>query len=87
MARFRILIKPGAARELEAAGTKKDRARFVERIRALGSDPRPRGCEKLAGREGVFRVRVGVWRVLYRVDDPAREIHKIKVGHRRDVYR
>jgi len=33
-------------------------------ILALETDPRPRGCKKLGGRDS-FRVRIGNYRVLY----------------------
>ena len=55
-------------------------------IDALADDPRPPGCEKLSGREG-YRIRVGEWRALYRVDDQQRRVEVVRVAHRRDVYR
>ena len=87
MAGFRLLIKPSAAKEIEALGQKKDRQRIVRRITALASEPRPAGCEKLAGIEGRYRVRQGMFRIIYAVDDTARAVEVIKVGHRREVYR
>jgi mRNA interferase RelE/StbE len=87
VARFRVLIKASAGKELEAVGTRKDRARLVERIRTLGSDPRSVGCEKLSGSVELYRVRVGSCRVVYESDDASAEIHVVKIGHRRDVYR
>ena len=38
---------------------------------------------KLAGR---LRYRVGDWRVIYRIDDGARQVHVLVVAHRSDVY-
>ena len=87
MASYSVLIKPSAGRELEAVGQRKDRERIVARIRALASEPRPHGCEKPSGKFGLYRVRVGSYRIVYAVDDPATEGHVIKVGHRREVYR
>lgn len=87
MAGYRLLIKPSAGREIEGLGRKKDRQRIVERIAALASDPRPAGCEKLAGIEGRYRVRQGAFRIVYAVDDAARTVVVVKVGQRRDVYR
>ena len=55
-------------------------------IDALADDPRPLGCEKLSGREG-YRIRVGEWRAIYRVDDQQRRVDVVRVAHRRDVYR
>ena len=87
MASYRVLIQPSAGRELEAVGQKKDRERIVARIRSLGSEPRPHGGEKLSNKFGLYRVRVGSYRVVYTIDDSATEVHVVKVGHRRDVYR
>ena len=87
MAAYRILIKTSAARELERLGTKADRARIVERIRALADDPKPHGCEKLAGYSDRFRIRQGNYRVIYLVDDRQREVTIFKLGDRKEVYR
>ena len=87
MAGYRLLIKPSAGKEIESLGQKKDRQRMVNRIAALASDPRPAGCEKLAGIEGRYRVRQGQFRIVYAVDDTNRTVEVVKVGHRREVYR
>ncbi len=85
MASYRLLIKASAARELEAL-PRKERVRAVNRIRQLGTDPRPPGCEKLSGEEK-YRVRQGTYRVLYSIDDDDGSVTIVKIGHRRDVYR
>jgi mRNA interferase RelE/StbE len=87
VAEYRLLIKPSAAKEIDAIGTKRGRQRIVARIRSLAADPRPFGCEKLAGSDALFRVRQGQYRVIYTVDDTHHSIEVIKVGHRREVYR
>ena len=87
MVGYRLLIKPSAAKEIEALGQKKDRQRIVNRIAALASEPRPAGCEKLAGAEGRYRIRQGEFRIVYAVDDASRTVEIAKVGHRREVYR
>jgi len=87
VAAYRILIKPSAGKEIEAIGAKKDRQRIVARIRALANEPRPVGCDKLAGAAGRFRVRQGQFRIVYAIDDASRTVEIVKVGHRREVYR
>ena len=87
MAAYKVLIKASAGKELERLGTKSDRARIVERIQSLAEDPRPHGCEKLAGYSNRFRIRQGNYRVVYLVDDQRREITIFKVGDRKDIYR
>ena len=52
----------------------------------LSSNPRPHGCLKLTGEEG-FRVRIGDYRVLYRINDETKEIFIYRIKHRKDAYR
>lgn len=85
MASYKLLIKPSAAKELEAL-PKKDRQRIVTRIRNLSDEPRPAGCEKLSGHD-LYRVRQGNYRVLYTVQDADLVVVIITIGHRREVYR
>ena len=87
MARYRILVKPSANKEIDAVGQKKDRQRIVLRIQSLGENPRPLGCEKLAGHLDRYRVREGNYRILYSIDDEKLLVDVVKVGHRKDVYR
>ncbi len=87
MAGYRVLIKPSAAKEIEAVGQKEDRQRIVTRIRSLARDPRPLGSEKLSGRGDLYRLRVGRYRVVYTVGDDELVVLIVRVGHRKNVYR
>ena len=84
---YKLLIKPSAAKELERIDSKADRLRIVSRIRALAAQPRPNGSEKLAGFDDRFRIRQGHFRIIYLIDDGARDVPIYKIGRRRDVYR
>ena len=59
--------------------------RVRDAIRHLASNPRPTGCLKLTGRGG-WRIRVGVYRVIYNIDDDQQSVTVLNVGHRRDIY-
>ena len=85
MASYRLLIKPSAAKEIEAL-PKHDRRRIVAKIASLSSDPRPPGCEKLSGHDQ-YRLRQGNYRILYEIQDRDLVVVVVKIGHRRDVYR
>ena len=85
MAGYSVLIKRSAGKELDDL-PKRDRQRVIERVTALGPDPRPPGCERLSGEEK-YRIRQGDVRILYEIDDAKATITIVKVGHRRDVYR
>ncbi len=87
MARYKVVIKPSASKEIGAVGQKKDRQRIVSRIRSLGENPRPFGCEKLSGHLDRYRVRQSNYRILYFIDDEKLLVDVVKVAHRKDVYR
>lgn len=82
---YRILVLRPAQKEL-ASIPHHDYAKIKEAILALSDDPRPRHAAKLMSRSG-WRMRVGDFRVIYEIDDPANTVTVMHVGHRRDVYR
>jgi mRNA interferase RelE/StbE len=85
VANYSLFIKPSAVKEIESV-PKKDRPKIIERIRSLAIDPRPPGCEKLSGRDK-YRVRQGLFRILYTIKDSDLVVSVVRVGHRREVYR
>jgi len=62
------------------------RRRVGARIDRLADDPRPAGARELSGCADDWRARVGAYRVC-RIDDDARAVVVVEVGHRGDVYR
>jgi mRNA interferase RelE/StbE len=86
VARYRLLIKASAAKELKAIPNKKDRQRVVKRIQGLEDNPRPRGSQKLSGRER-YRIRQGQYRIVYAIEADELVVYVVKVGNRKDVYR
>jgi mRNA interferase RelE/StbE len=86
VAKYRILIKPLAVKEIEAIALKKDRRRIVDRIGKLAEKPRPPGCEKLSGQDK-YRIRQGRYRIVYSIEDQDLVVYVVKVDHRKDVYR
>jgi mRNA interferase RelE/StbE len=85
VAKYSLLIKRSAAKELESI-PKKDREKLVAKIQRLADDPRPAGSEKLAGNDK-YRFRHDVYRVLYEIDDSAIVVVVVRVAHRREAYR
>jgi len=86
VARYSVLIKRSAAKEIEAIDSKKNRQRVVRRILGLADDPRLPGARKLSARE-YYRIRQGEYRIVYSIGDDEAEVTVVKVGHRKDVYR
>jgi mRNA interferase RelE/StbE len=62
-----------------------DYERIRDAIRSLATTPRPEGCRKLTARTG-WRIRIGVYRVIYTIDDSQKLITVLDIGHRRDIY-
>ncbi|MEP6608231.1 MAG: type II toxin-antitoxin system RelE/ParE family toxin [Burkholderiaceae bacterium] len=85
MASYKLAFKKSVARDLRLV-PKHDVKRILQRIRLLTNDPRPPGCEKLPGQER-YRVRQGVYRIIYEVEGAQLTVLVVKVGHRRDVYK
>ena len=56
-----------------------------EAISQLAENPYPEGCKRVIGGQNEYRIRVGIYRIIYKVSDT--RILVLKVGHRRDVYR
>jgi mRNA interferase RelE/StbE len=85
MASYELVFKKSVAKDLREF-PKADVKRILQRIRSLVDDPRPPGCEKLSGQER-YRLRQGVYRIVYEIDDEVLTVLVVKIGHRRDVYR
>ena len=86
MASYDIEITRTAEKQLKRL-PRDDQAKVVAAILALAEEARPRGSRKLAGYDDVFRVRVGMYRVLYSVSGRQLIVIILKIGHRRDVDR
>jgi len=86
MARYRIELAPAAWRDL-----RKLPQEVLQRVRtaidSLAGDALPPGLIKLTGSEDVWRIRVGQYRVLYRLHTQELLIVVVRIGHRREVYR
>lgn len=55
-------------------------------IDGLGETPRPPGCMPLKGYSGIWRIRVGNYRVCYQVDDSVLLVLVVTISTRDDVY-
>lgn len=85
--KYSINILPTAVRDLGQLPRPISR-RVSRAIDLLADDPRPRGCEKLeVGAGDEYRIRVGDYRILYKVDDDKHIVLIVRVRHRREAYR
>ena len=83
--RYAIVYEREAVKSLRAIRDKRVAAPIKTAIEALADDPRPPGCRKLAGRKDEWRIRVGNWRVIYRVEDGRLVVVVVAVGVRGGV--
>ena len=83
MAKYKIAFKKSVAKDLRKI-TNPDIKRILGRIDELADDPRGPGCTKLSAQER-YRVRVGLYRIIYEVQDAELVVQIVKVGHRSHV--
>ncbi len=62
------------------------RVRVIQSLRLLSADPRPPGCRKLVGAINRWRIRIGEYRVIYAIDDAARQVEIVAARHRSRAY-
>jgi mRNA interferase RelE/StbE len=82
--RYRVIISPAVQRQLRRI-TVSDRRRLEETLYRLADDPRPAASRKLRGYTGVWRIRVGRYRVIYEVLEEEVVIVILRVAARDDA--
>ena len=80
---YTVLILRGATRQLAQLPPEAYSA-VRDCIRELAAEPFPAESAQVAGRDG-WRVRVGVYRVVYEVDAGSRRVTVLEVGRRSDA--
>ena len=85
MEKYRIAFKKSVSKDLRNV-PKKDVRRILKQIDLLAMNPRSEGCTKLSGQEQ-YRVRVGLYRIIYEIQDGMLIVQVVKIGHRSNVYK
>tara|TARA_R110001592_G_scaffold338788_1_gene626137 strand:- start:1024 stop:1287 length:264 start_codon:yes stop_codon:yes gene_type:complete len=85
MAKYKITFKKSVSKDLRSIPNQ-DVDRILKRIDKLADDPRADGCIKLSGHEN-YRVRLGLYRVIYEIRDDVLVVNIVKVGRRSSVYK
>jgi mRNA interferase RelE/StbE len=85
MAKYSLAFKKSVAKDLRNL-PKKDIKRILQCIKHLSMDPRAEGCIKLSGQER-YRIRQGVYRIIYEIKDTELIIMVVKVAHRSTAYK
>jgi mRNA interferase RelE/StbE len=84
MAKYKVTFKESVAKDLRAIPNQ-DVKRILSRIDTFADNPRSEGCIKLSGQER-YRVRQGLYRIIYEIQDDRLVVQVVKVGHRSSVY-
>jgi mRNA interferase RelE/StbE len=82
---YSLYILPRVEKEIAALDSRHYES-VKKKIDTLREEPRPPGCRKLANSQD-WRIRTGNYRIVYQIDDAARTVTVLRVGHRREIYR
>ncbi len=85
MASYSLAFKKSVAKDFRSIPNQ-DVKRILKRINSLRDNPRAEGSIKLSGQER-YRVRQGVYRIVYEIQDTELIVLVVKVAHRSEVYK
>lgn len=85
MAKYKLIFKKSVSKDLRKIPND-DVRQILNRIETLREDPRGNGCIKLTN-QGYYRVRQGIYRIIYQIKDQELIVQVIKVSHRSNVYK
>jgi len=85
MEKYKITFKKSVSKDLKPV-PKSDVKKILLKVDSLAVNPRREGAVKLSGQE-MYRIRQGLYRIIYEIRDSELVIQVIKIGHRSDVYK
>jgi mRNA interferase RelE/StbE len=83
---WRVVVMPPARREFDRLPISVAAA-VLETLDAIAENPKRLGKPLMLGHEGRFSARRGPYRIIYELEEDARLVRTVAIGHRRDVYR
>jgi mRNA interferase RelE/StbE len=86
---WRVEFDRAAVRDLKKLGVDAERRvlRYLRERIAGSADPRRLGHALTGNRKGLWRYRVGDYRIVAAIEDDRFVVLVVTVGHRREVYR
>jgi len=84
MAKYKITFKKSVAKDLRVIPNS-DVKKILQKIDSLAINPKAEGCIKLSGQQK-YRVRQGLYRVVYEIVDDKLIVYVVKIAHRSNVY-
>jgi mRNA interferase RelE/StbE len=86
MASFKVIFKPSVERDLRRL-PKAIVSRVIDRAESLAANPFPPQAKRLISTEGLYRLRVADYRIVYEVNPEAGVVVVHYIRHRAEVYR
>ena len=83
---YQVEMAPAAKRQIRKL-PQATQDRILDRLEELANTPRPPGARLLENSEGLYRLRVGSYRVIYQIEDQVLMVMVVRVDHRSVVYR
>jgi mRNA interferase RelE/StbE len=84
MASYRIVIEKRVYKDLRKIPTDYQK-KIWQKISDLADDPRPREAVQLSNRQE-WRIKQGIYRILYEIQDKVVEVRVVRVAHRGQAY-
>lgn len=78
-----VIVTPKALRDLKKL-RKVSQILIIQRLKKLETGTSATSVERLSGYKNAFRMRVGDYRVVYRIIGG--KVYVVLIGHRKDVY-
>ena len=85
MENYSLAFKRSVAKDLRGIPNQ-DVKRILNRIDLLRENPRTDGSVKLSGQER-YRVRQGIYRIIYEIQNTKLIVLVVKIAHRSEVYK
>jgi len=79
---YEIRLRRAARKELDASFGR-DYKMLARAVSSLEQNPRPPGVKKLAD-SGLWRVRIGHYRIVYAIDDENKLVTIVRVARRKE---
>lgn len=83
---YEVFLESSAERDLKKLSSD-DYDRVMPHIVRLAHNPKPVGCRKIVGSTNDWRIRIGVFRVIYELDNKGKTVKVMRIKHRREAYR
>ena len=84
--KYIVKFRPAVEKNLRDL-PKKELIRIKRKIESLSENLPDRSTTKMKGNNNFHKVRVGDYRIIFKIHDDTLVILVVKVGHRKDIYK